>query len=323
MLGQLPLEHITPGLVFEKVGVDHVGPLYVKSGMVRRTTTVKAYICLFVSLSVKAVYLVIVSALTTEAFIATLRIFIARRGYPSLIWSDYGTNFVGANRELEELHEFLKQQTSETVISQLCSSNNIEWRFIPERSPHFGGIWESAVKSAKTHLRLVIHGTKLTFEEATTVLAQVKACLNSRPLTPVDSPDDDGIKVLTPGHFLVGQPLCALPDPPASYQSGSLLRRWHLCQSLVRHFWRRWSTEYISTLNRYTKWHHKSRNLCIGDVVILKDEAMIPTKWPLGRVIQTHPGKDDLVRVATIKTARGVFKRPVTKLTVLLPTEEQ
>ena len=214
------------------------------------------------------------------------------------------------------MHEFLKQQTSETVISQFCSSNNIEWRFIPERSSHFGGIWESAVKSAKTHLRRVIHDTKLTFEEATTVLAQVEACLNSRPLTPVDSPDNDGIEVLTPGHFLVGQPLCALPDPPASYQSGSLLRRWHLCQSLVRHFWRRWSTEYISTLNRYTKWHHKSRNLCIGDVVILKDEAMIPTKWPLGRVIQTHPGKDDLVRVATVKTARGVFKRPVTKLTV-------
>ena len=209
------------------------------------------------------------------------------------------------------------------MISQFCSSNNIEWRFIPERSPHFGGIWESAVKSAKTHLRRVIHDTKLTFEEATTVLAQVEACLNSRPLTPVDSPDDDGIEVLTPGHFLVGQPLCALPDPPASYQSGSLLRRWHLCQSLVRHFWRRWSTEYISTLNRYTKWHHKSRNLCIGDVVILKDEVTIPMKWPLGRVIQTHPGKDDLVRVATVKTAHGVFKRPVTKLIVLLPTEEQ
>ena len=85
MLGQLPLERITPGLVFEKVGVDYAGPLYVKSGMVRRTTTVKAYICLFVSLSVKAVHLEIVSALTTEAFIATLRRFIARRGYPSLI----------------------------------------------------------------------------------------------------------------------------------------------------------------------------------------------------------------------------------------------
>ena len=195
--------------------------------------------------------------------------------------------------------------------------------FIPERSPHFGGIWESAVISAKTHLKRVINETKLTFEEATTILAQIEACLNSRPLTPINSPDDDGVEVLTPGHFLIGQPLCALPDPAASYQSGSLLRRWHLCQSLVRHFWRRWSSEYLSILNRYTKWHRKSRNLCVGDVVILREDSTMPTKWPIGKVIETHPGTNDLVRVATVKTARGIFKRPVVKLTVLLPMEEQ
>ena len=97
MMGQLPIERVTPGSVFKKVGVDYAGPLKIKYGMVRKPVIVKAYVCVFVSLSVKAVHLEAVSDLTSEAFLATLRRFIAHRGYPSLIWSDNGTNFVGAN----------------------------------------------------------------------------------------------------------------------------------------------------------------------------------------------------------------------------------
>ena len=99
------------------------------------------------------------------------------------------------------------------VISQFCSIQGISWKFIPERAPNFGGLWKSAVKSMKIHLRRVNSDVKLTFEEFTTVLTQVEAILNSRPLIP--SPcDDDGIEPLTPGHFLIGKPLESLPDPP-------------------------------------------------------------------------------------------------------------
>ena len=101
----------------------------------------------------------------------------------------------------------------------------------------------------------------------------------------------------------------------------SLLRRWHLCQVLVRHFWQRWSKEYISSLRRYTKWHHPTRSVQVGDVVILQEDNMVPTKWPLAKVIQTHTGKDGLVRVVIIKTATGTYKRPVTKITLLLPSD--
>ena len=101
LLGQLPLECVTPGSVLQKVGVDYVGPVKIKYGMICKPTIVKAYICVFVSLSFKAVHLEAVSDLTSEAFIATLRPFIARRGYPTLIWNDNGTNFVGANREIK------------------------------------------------------------------------------------------------------------------------------------------------------------------------------------------------------------------------------
>ena len=114
-------------------------------------------------------------------------------------------------------------QTSETqgVISQFCSTQGISWKFIPERAPNFGGLWESAVKSMKTHLRHVISDVKLTFEEFTTILAQVEAVLNSRPLVSMPC-DDDGIEPLTPGHFLIGKPLESLPDFPI-YLSPTML----------------------------------------------------------------------------------------------------
>ena len=211
--GQLPLERVTPGSVFEKVGVDYAGPLKVKYGMVRKTPVVKAYVCVFVSLAVKAVHLEVVSDLTMEAFVAALRRFIARRGYPSLIWSDHGTNFVSANRELKDLCEFLAHQKTHGAISEFCATRSIKWKFIPEHGPHFGGLWEAAVKSTKKHLRSVVGSVTLTYEELSTVLAQVEACLNSRPLVTVNSPDDDGIEVLTPGHFLIGQLYQTPPSP--------------------------------------------------------------------------------------------------------------
>ena len=176
-------------------------------------------------------------------------------------------------------------------------------------------------KSTKTHLARVVASVKLTFEEFSTILTQVEACLNSRPLTSMSTADDDGIEVLTPGHFLIGKPLAALPDPSFSYRSISLLRRWHLCQNLVRHFWQRWCKEYLSIINRYNKWHNPTRNVVVGDIVMLQESGTVPTKWPLGRVIETHPGKDNLVRVVTVKTAQGIYKRPVSKVAVLLPND--
>ena len=176
---------------------------------------------------------------------ATLRRFISRRGKPSLIWSDNGTNFVGASRELQELADFLERQKIQPEISQFCSNQQIKWKFIPEHAPHFGGLWEAAVKSMKIHLRCVVSTHKLTFEEFTTTLTQIKSCLNSRPLVPLQC-NEDGIEALMPGHFLIGKPPESIPDPAFSYRALSLLQCWYLCQALVRHFWQRWSTEYIS-----------------------------------------------------------------------------
>ena len=171
-------------------------------------------------------------------------------------------------------------------------------------------------------LKKIVGTVKLTFEELITVLTQIEACLNSRPLVSINNHSDDSIEVLTPGHFLIGRPLTCLPDPDTSTPSMSLLRRWHLCQYLVRHFWNRWSVEYPSTLNKYSKWHHPVTNVSV-DVVVVREDGMVPTLWPLARVVRVYPGKDGLVRVVDVKTSKGIYKRPVMKLVVLLPSTVQ
>ena len=266
-MGQLPIERITPDIVFENVGIDYAGLIYIKYGHVHKPTVVKAYICVFVSLSVKAIHLEIVSDFTSESFISTLRRFIACSGKPSLMWSDHGSNFVVAQKELEEIVKYLEHQKTQNAISQYCTSQRIKSKFIPERSPHFGGL-ESCVKSMKYHQKRVISRVKLTFEEYSTALTQVEACLNSRPLVAL-SCDDDGLVALTPGHFLIVRPLEALPDPAVSYRTVTLLRRLQLCQNLIRHFWQRWPKDYLANLRKYAKWHKSSRNLSVGDLVIV------------------------------------------------------
>ena len=161
---------------------------------------------------------------------------------------------------------------------------------------------------------------KLNFEELSTVLSQIEACLNSRPLVPL-STNDDSLEALTPGHFLIGRPLEAIPDSTHSYQPLTTLKRWHLCQALVRHFWQRWSSEYLVTLQKLRKWHSPSRSLMVGDIVVVREDGLVPTHWPIARVTETHAGRDGLVRVVTVKTSSGTYTRPANKIALLLPSE--
>lgn len=150
---------------------------------------------MFVCLSTKAVHLEMVSDYSSDAFLAALRRFTSRRGLCRSLYSDCGTNFVGAHAQLRA---FFTASSSEqrSIVDQLAQ-DNIQWRFQPPAAPHFGGIWEAAVKSFKPHLRPVLGEATLTYEEMSTLLAQIEACLNSRPLQALtDDPDD--LAALTP-----------------------------------------------------------------------------------------------------------------------------
>ena len=153
-----------------------------------------------------------------------------------------------------ELLENSTNSLSNNPLKMLSVTTSVIRKSHRSSFPHFGGIWEAAVKSMKTHLRRVLGDVKLTYEELSTLLSQIEACLNSRPLVPLPN-DDDGIEALTPGHLLIGKPLTALPEVTPT-NSISLLKRWQLSKALLRHFCKRWSSEYISQLGRFNKWQH-------------------------------------------------------------------
>ncbi|XP_071631880.1 uncharacterized protein [Temnothorax longispinosus] len=216
-MGDLPKQRVAGyERPFTNTGVDYAGPLQVRESRRRgRTHVSKGYIAIFRCFSTKAVHLEFVSALTTEAFLAALSRFTARRGICSQMFSDNGTNFVGAARELRKIYAFLEKEKDEIQTS--LAQQKITWSFIPPRAPHFGGLWEAAVKIAKRHLNSVTQGRVLTFEEYATLLAEIEAILNSRPLTPLSS-DPTDLSVLTPAHFLIGDSL-VLPVQQCSQRS--------------------------------------------------------------------------------------------------------
>ena len=211
IMGVLPKERVTPKKAFNTTGVDYAGPVLLKIGRGRGRRNEKAWIALFVCLAVKAVHLELVTSLSTEAFLAAFRRFISRRGKPSSMFSDNGTNFVGANRELRQ---FISKDEHNDIVRKALQQDQIEWHFMPQKASHFGGLWEAGVKSVKYHLRRVVGDVGLTFEEMSTVLCQIEACLNSRPLTAI-STDPSDLQALTPGHFLIGEPLNRPSKNPA------------------------------------------------------------------------------------------------------------
>lgn len=227
--GDLPASRVTAyQRPFTITGIDYAGPIMIKESKRRgRVPISKAYIALFVCFNTKALHLELVTDLTTECFMAALRRFTARRGICARIFSDNRTNFVGAARELKEIYQFL-EKNGETIQSQL-TKQRIEWNFIPPRTPNMGGLWESAVKSMKRHFFAVTKGLLLTFEECNTLLVEIEAILNSRPLTPCSS-DLQDLSVLTPSHFLVGDLLLQPAENSYLEVKENRLSRWQHLQ---------------------------------------------------------------------------------------------
>ncbi|XP_070172476.1 uncharacterized protein [Polyergus mexicanus] len=319
LMGNLPAVRVTQqSRVFLYTGVDYAGPFTIK---VSRNKTSKAYLSIFICLSTKAVHFELVSDLSTVSFLNALKRFIARRGKCITLYSDNGTTFVSANNQLTELKNCLLEGTTQKRIHEYLAEQFISWKFIPPYSPHIGGLWEAAVKSAKTHMRKIIGTTPLSFEELYTVLTLIEACLNSRPLTPLSN-DPSDLQSLTLGHFLIGDAVTAIPEHNLMDLSMNRLTRYQLLSRIQQHFWIRWSKEYIAQLQQRVKWKQPSVNISPGTMVILKNENTCPMTWPLGRIVEIHPGTDGITRIVTIQTSRGLCKRAITKICIL-PIDEE
>ncbi|XP_018911500.2 uncharacterized protein [Bemisia tabaci] len=308
LMGSLPAPRVQPSAPFERTGVDYAGPFSVKLHSNRTARTVPAYVSVFVCLVTKAVHLEVVDGLSTPEFIAALQRFIARRGNPCLIMSDNGTNFVGAANVFARI-----MKSADPALQEFFLKNNIRFENIPPSNPTSGGLWEAAVKSMKSHLKRTIGNERLYAAEFLTLICRIEAMMNSRPLTPMSS-DPNDFRPLTPGHFLIGRPLCCPPEPIYFDQDMSRLRRWELVNGMFQAIWRRWSVEYMHTLQPRGKWVKEAPNLEVGTLVLIKDDNLPPLEWKLGRVLDVYPGKDKRVRVASVKTISGTYERPVLKL---------
>ncbi|XP_070510400.1 uncharacterized protein [Cardiocondyla obscurior] len=231
---------------------------------------------------------------------------LKRPGRPSLIYSDNGTNFVGAKRNIKELYEAIQSHDIQRGITSYLHDSKIEWSFIPPNAPHFGGLWESAIKSAKFFITRVVGNASLTFEEMHTALCLVEAVLNSRPIAPLSS-DPNDLAYLSPGHFLIWSPLNSFPEDDVSDINVNRLSRWQLVEQMRQHFWSRWSNEYIISFLERRKWtQNKGLQLESGQLVLIK-QGLPPLQWLTGRVQEVHRGSDGRARSALVKTDQRTY----------------
>lgn len=311
VMADLPLHRVNQSRPFSKAGIDYAGPFIIKP-MVRSKIALKCWLSVFVCFSTRAIHIEVVSSLSTECFLAALKRFTSRRGVPSDVFSDNGTNFKGADKVLIDFFNLSK----ESSVQQAITNQRIRWHFNPPGAPHFGGLWEAGVKSIKYHLHRVMGATRLTYEEFATLTTQIEGILNSRPLIPASS-DPSDLSALTPAHFLIGTEMNAIPEADFTETKENHLQRWHYVQQQQQRFWKRWSNEFLTRLQQRPKWLKEESSIQVGDMVIIKEERAQPLKWKLGRILQVHPGSDGHVRVATIRTSDGELKRPIVKLSLL------
>nr|CAI5856105.1 unnamed protein product [Callosobruchus analis] len=288
------LQHIMGNLIkfrsqgihsFHTVGVDIGGRFYTKENKRRNSKISKAYLCMFVCFATRAVHIESLTAPTTGCFMAALDRFTARRGLCHTIVSDNGRNFVAAGRQLVDVLKFFRER-SDKIENQLVS-REIHWKYNPPTGSHFGGMYESAIKSAKLHLKRVVGNKVLSFEELTTIFTRVEAVLNSRPLCSM-STDPSEFEALTPGHFLVGRELLSVPEYEFTDEPINRLSRWQLVQQASQRFWNLWRQNYLHTLQQKQRWLSKCRDLKQDELVLIHSNAP-PLHWHLGRVTKVYP----------------------------------
>ncbi|KAL9974183.1 hypothetical protein ACROYT_G011194 [Oculina patagonica] len=323
-MADLPVDRVSPAPPFSYVGLDVFGPWQVCA---RRTrgglSNAKRWAVLFTCLSSRAIHIEVIESMDTSSFINALRRFLALRGPVIQIRSDCGSNFVGARNELQGV---LTPSDVSTTRSYLLKEG-CEWVFNPPHASHAGGAWERMIGVTRRVLEAVladVPSRHLTHEVLTTLMAEVSAIVNARPLVPVSS-DPDAPEILTPATLLTQKPQ-QLKQPPGEFNATDLYsKQWKRVQHLANVFWSRWRKEYLPTLQPRRKWQDKSRNLQEGDLVLLCSKDAPRNDWPLARVAKAQPDRDGKVRKVDLITAKEGsekhYHRPITEC-ILLKADE-
>jgi len=300
----LPNLRVTKTSAFQVCGCDYCGPFHVRDGT-------KCYILLFTCAVTRGVHLELVHNLSTATFLDAFRRFQARRCSPKTMYSDNALTF---------------------RLAAACLKSSIDWRFIPDKSPWWGGFYERLMKSIKNPLRRTLGKSLISFQQFETLIIEIEAVLNSRPLTIVT--DDPSAELpLTPNHFLKTD-LTPNLIPVEDATPTNSLKSWRHRQRLLNHFWHRWETEYLSQLRQWRQKKSVGSVLpSVGDLVLMEVDRKNRIHWPLARIVSLINGVDDFPRAAFIKvvsshskdgnrTQTTVLRRP-TKLLYPLETVGQ
>lgn len=306
---------------FTYVGVDYAGPLYAykatgkgkgkKKDQVVMEKSHKLWFIIFTCMQMRAVHLEIVDSMDTDTLNRAVRRFMARRGKPSVFYSDNGRSFVKFASELKALFDTMNIGAVRSNLQQ----EGVEWRFNADRGSWWGGLFERLIKTTKETLRIVLHG-KYTEDEVLTHVVETEAIVNSRPLAHVTNAAGEDLPI-TPSMLLLGYDVVAgpLPHVPSQGRWEGPKKLWARREHLAQLAFRKFAKDYISNLHQQKKWFEYAKDLLHeGDLVLVEGGSNKRREWPLGRVLQCYPGRDGFVRAVDVKTQHGVLKRPIQKV---------
>lgn len=319
-MADLPIDQLTPAPPFSYVGLDVFGPWLISARQTRGgIANSKRWAVLFTCLTTRAIHIEVIESMDTSCFINALRRFLALRGPAVQLRSDCGTNFVGARNELQSC----LNEMDDKAIQSYLATEGCNWIFNAPHASHVGGVWERMIGVTRRILDSILADLgpiRLTHEVLTTLMAEVTAIVNARPLVPVPS-DPEMPEILTPATLLT-QTSRALKSMPGNFSSTDLYsKQWRQVQYLANVFWTHWRKEYLLTLQPRRKWQNETRNLEEGDLVLLHCKESPRNYWPLARITKAYASADSKVRKVDLVTAkdgsRKSYTRPVTEVILL------
>lgn len=306
-MAPLPRDRITRAYPFQKCGVDFTGPIYVNTG----AKVEKSYIALYTCTNIRAIHLELVQNQSTEAFLRSFRRMISRRGMISTFYSDNSLTFKSASQEMKRYQAIMNGKGFKDFLIE----NNIEWKFIVDYAPWWGGFYERMMKSIKTPLKKILGRAVYSPDEIYTILTEVEAMVNSRPLTQV-SDEASEMNYLTPASFLIGRPLVNVPvipvkSPDKSKRKKELNKLMVMQNRTLNQLWKMWREEYLRNLGTVPR--NVADGQCIkeGELVMVAEHCIPRTKWKLGVVVKCKAGPDKRVRTVWVKIPSGIISRPV------------
>lgn len=313
LMADLPIDRVNQNRAFLITGVDYAGPIKLIEKYKSVSSTRKCWIAVFVCMVTRAVHLDVVTNQTSMAFIMCFERFIARRGHCNRLYSDNGTNFRGAYTEIRRAFK----EWHRPSVKDHINKKGTDWIFMKPSASHQGGIYEAAVKSMKYHLYRMLGAVQYTYEHLVTFLAKIEAILNSRPLYAL-SDDAMDLQAITPGHFLINEPLIMPPSIAAPEKTENPIKYMRDEQErMLKNIWKVWQKEYLSSLMQRKKWVIEKEPVSIGQMVVIYDENLPPAKWLLGKIVKLLPSKDGIVRAVKIRTPTNHLVRPIQKLCIL------